>query len=254
MVRNGGFSVIKRLPRFEPVMSSWRCFAGGFSDVLPLTNTWEIGCKLHVWQSVISLNLAANEQPQICFRSWKKNLAARRASPSDWFAGWLADKLTSRVSEWLTDWVADKAQVGHWNSIAYRSCSLHFEPLHRTNLNLAMAWSLHANQESRVDFSLPRLRQFFMIPRSMHLVINRLALCGRIQLLLEIARLDKHANTNAKKAPRKCNPAATPKALARENCKNFFFLAFLFACFSHALVASFPAFFPSFLQVVDFLE
>lgn len=40
MVRNGIFSVIKRLPRFESVMSSWRCFAGGYPDVLPLTNTW----------------------------------------------------------------------------------------------------------------------------------------------------------------------------------------------------------------------
>lgn len=147
--------------------------------------------------------------------------------------------------------MTDKAQVRHWISIASRTCSLQFKLLHRTNLNLAMACNLHTNQESRVDFSMPRLRQFFMVLRSMHLVNNRLALCGRIQLLLEIAKLDEHANTNAKKPPRKCNL----ESLGPGKCKEtYFFLAFLFACFSHSLVASFLVCFSSFLQVVDFLE
>ena len=110
----------------------------------------------------------------------------------------------------------------HWNSIAYRSCSLHFELLHRTNLNLATAWSLHANQESRVDFSMPCLRHFLMILRSMHLVNNRLALCGRIQLLLEIARLDKHANTNAKKNTQKVQPRCNSESLGPGKCKKTF--------------------------------
>lgn len=57
-----------------------------------------------------------------------------------------------------------------------------------------------------------------------------------------------------KKHPESATPLQPRKPWPGKIAKTFFFLAFLFACFSHALVASFPAFFPSFLQVVDFLE